>query len=438
MRCPKCGYISFDYNQVCPKCNKNISAEQEKFFLPSFRPDPPSLLGFLTGDANESNVNLHAPTGSHLDIDHDANIDLNNDSVAIDRESLDLDEQDLEMSFEPEDSGENLFDQESVIEPRKYFSDSDFNLEEKKVNEIDSSLKTSEDEEISLDLGELSLEDSGDLVSDLSFEGAGKSQESVAETSNDADFSFASLDSLPEEIENGSDEIDSRIELDLDDLKVSDLGDLEIGGDLEMSDNGLDGTLVELDREAVSEEIESQGQLLDFSDADEDKLTDLSDLIRDEVESGGKEKTMILDDFSLDSPESAAGAGEFEFDDLPLRDSTPADEESLDLDDFNLDAYDSGETEKSSILDDLSMNDSSELEKSFDLSDISLDEYSSHPEGSSTSNGPLSDSGEIDLDLDAMSLDVEEYQKKPASDKDDFVLDLEDMDIDLDLNEPKK
>ena len=58
MKCPKCSYISFDFNQVCPRCSKDISAEQSKLNLPSFRPDPPSLLGALTGEASDSNVGL--------------------------------------------------------------------------------------------------------------------------------------------------------------------------------------------------------------------------------------------------------------------------------------------------------------------------------------------------------------------------------------------
>jgi len=58
MKCPKCGYISFDYNEVCPKCNKDIVDEREKLRLPTFKPNPPSLLGALTGEANESHVGL--------------------------------------------------------------------------------------------------------------------------------------------------------------------------------------------------------------------------------------------------------------------------------------------------------------------------------------------------------------------------------------------
>ncbi len=56
MRCPKCGYISFDHNLTCPKCNRDISSEQRKLNLPAFMPAPPALLGALTGDVSESQV----------------------------------------------------------------------------------------------------------------------------------------------------------------------------------------------------------------------------------------------------------------------------------------------------------------------------------------------------------------------------------------------
>ena len=74
MKCPKCSYISFDYNQICPKCNKDITEIQALLNLPSFRPAPPSLLGILTGEANESHINLQVDTsglveGAGQDVD---------------------------------------------------------------------------------------------------------------------------------------------------------------------------------------------------------------------------------------------------------------------------------------------------------------------------------------------------------------------------------
>ena len=58
MKCPKCGYMSFDFNQICPKCSKDIAVERDKMSLPSFRPAPPSLLGALTGETSDSNIGL--------------------------------------------------------------------------------------------------------------------------------------------------------------------------------------------------------------------------------------------------------------------------------------------------------------------------------------------------------------------------------------------
>jgi hypothetical protein len=54
MKCPKCGYVSFDYNESCPKCDEDIRAERTKLNLSDYRWDPPFLLGALTGQVDES------------------------------------------------------------------------------------------------------------------------------------------------------------------------------------------------------------------------------------------------------------------------------------------------------------------------------------------------------------------------------------------------
>ena len=58
MKCPKCGYISFDYNEVCPKCNRNISGEGAKMNHPSYKPDSPALLGSLIGEGEDAALDL--------------------------------------------------------------------------------------------------------------------------------------------------------------------------------------------------------------------------------------------------------------------------------------------------------------------------------------------------------------------------------------------
>jgi len=53
MKCPKCGYISFDYNQRCPKCSRDLVPEQKKRNLAAFKHNPPFLLATLTGDVDD-------------------------------------------------------------------------------------------------------------------------------------------------------------------------------------------------------------------------------------------------------------------------------------------------------------------------------------------------------------------------------------------------
>lgn len=50
MKCIKCSYTSFDFNQACPKCGKELSAETEKLHLPPYKPNPPYLLTSFTGE----------------------------------------------------------------------------------------------------------------------------------------------------------------------------------------------------------------------------------------------------------------------------------------------------------------------------------------------------------------------------------------------------
>lgn len=49
MKCPKCAYVSFDYNDACPKCGNSLTAERDEMNLPPFKPNPPFLLDSLVG-----------------------------------------------------------------------------------------------------------------------------------------------------------------------------------------------------------------------------------------------------------------------------------------------------------------------------------------------------------------------------------------------------
>jgi hypothetical protein len=97
MKCPKCGYISFDYNQACPKCKKDVSTVQEKLNIPDFKPDPPNLLGALFGP-REPEAHLNA-SGEIPVIHQETEISLGDSSSPSDGAALG-DSQELDLSLE--------------------------------------------------------------------------------------------------------------------------------------------------------------------------------------------------------------------------------------------------------------------------------------------------------------------------------------------------
>ena len=50
MRCPKCGYFSFDHHEACAKCDKELADVRQELNLQDFQPEVPFLLGSLVGD----------------------------------------------------------------------------------------------------------------------------------------------------------------------------------------------------------------------------------------------------------------------------------------------------------------------------------------------------------------------------------------------------
>jgi hypothetical protein len=149
MKCPKCNYVSFDYNQVCPKCNKDISAEQQRMNLPAYRPSPLSLLGALTGEPRQSEDSVFGE-GQNLDMDFE--ISRNGEAEKQGEPSLSSDL--LET---------NLLDEEEEIEHLEPLYD----FEEEEGEKI-----SPESVEISLEDSErtLSLSDTGEMEEVISLD----------------------------------------------------------------------------------------------------------------------------------------------------------------------------------------------------------------------------------------------------------------------------
>ncbi len=119
MKCIKCNYTSFDFNQTCPKCGKDLSAEAEKLRLPPYKPTPPYLLTSLTGETGGSQ---HTPANETSGIPSFME-NQNEEIFMLDEDRLDSSEDLQESSL---NDGENelmvaldglSFEYEPAIEP---------------------------------------------------------------------------------------------------------------------------------------------------------------------------------------------------------------------------------------------------------------------------------------------------------------------------------
>jgi hypothetical protein len=256
MKCPKCSYISFDYNQICPKCNKDITEEQRKLNLPGYKPEPLFLLGALTGAASESQIGLEAETfkdTSELEKEIATGMD---DTGAMEREAV----------F---GSGAEEFKMEESIPDEMPAVD---------LSEIDMTSEMEEEEELTVDLGDLA-EESEDI--DMMEEPAGESMGTGTVVLEDVRMleDEPVTDTLAETADG------DEISLDLD----------------EISDEGLEAAMA-----LGKEDEELSLDLIEFSDEDED-------LEKIELEPAGEFQEEVLDLAEVDLPEDGAPEGEKAF-----------------------------------------------------------------------------------------------------------------------------
>ncbi|MEO0248933.1 MAG: hypothetical protein ABIN58_05195, partial [candidate division WOR-3 bacterium] len=47
MKCPRCSFTSFDYNQACPKCGNDLSRERDLMGFPAYQPKSLAILGMF-------------------------------------------------------------------------------------------------------------------------------------------------------------------------------------------------------------------------------------------------------------------------------------------------------------------------------------------------------------------------------------------------------
>jgi len=104
MKCPKCNYTSFDYNQVCPKCGKDNTDEQTRLKLSPLKPNPPFFLASLVGMGDSENLEIP---------DHGAGMGTSEGAPGG------MDAQDLLIALDDLDSDDARPDSQEPLDPSK-------------------------------------------------------------------------------------------------------------------------------------------------------------------------------------------------------------------------------------------------------------------------------------------------------------------------------
>ena len=141
MRCPKCGYISFDRLEACLKCKKNIKVASE------------ALQGGILHVASPTFLNLH-PESEESELDKG---DFAVDEEGVGEEYVDPD---LAILLE-EESTEGEEDGLSLEGGKDDFADLDISMDEEAEDGV--TVELNEDDEIAIDLGQGEDEISIDL-----------------------------------------------------------------------------------------------------------------------------------------------------------------------------------------------------------------------------------------------------------------------------------
>lgn len=259
MRCPKCGYISFDQVDECLKCNKNIKSASEVLQGSVSNSKAPSFLkfGVEQSEPDESHADLADEISSFNSDDDDDGSEFllgDDDFVIEDTDEITIMSDGFEDDGESSDSidideGEIEGEIEVDLSQFEEFSDSEATL-------LSDDAKDSADTDE--EMLEISVPDELNDMSDLDPPAL------LAETDDSSDFDF--------DLDTGS------VDLDLDDLDFDlALDDIDIGK--EAATEPVQETVLALDdidfSEILSEEAGAKDNTPVSMDMDEDLDFDL-------------------------------------------------------------------------------------------------------------------------------------------------------------------
>ena len=164
MRCPKCGFISFDHLASCAKCGRDISEVASELQGTSIKVETPMFLSGALAALSESEKSFedHA-----MEADGDEGIDFDMEMEADEEEAGEMTaaEEDVDFSFEKEAEEFEVAEEADIglAEPEEA---ADFEIEAKAEEEPE--LEKAEDSFEELDfLGGVDDEEEGGLEFDL-------------------------------------------------------------------------------------------------------------------------------------------------------------------------------------------------------------------------------------------------------------------------------
>ncbi|UCH08358.1 MAG: hypothetical protein JSV55_05105 [Deltaproteobacteria bacterium] len=159
MKCPKCKYVTFDYLDTCPRCGKNMASEKAKYNISGLKPNPPFVLGSLTGDLNESEEEVAitasmretAAGGGYKDegvYDDGSELDINIDEGSMtDAENVtEIDLGDLGVTDEEDVGADVDFEPDAEDDEQKQKTEADLGDLDLDLSDVDLSLDIEDDE----------------------------------------------------------------------------------------------------------------------------------------------------------------------------------------------------------------------------------------------------------------------------------------------------
>jgi hypothetical protein len=209
MRCPKCGYVSFDFLNNCPKCSRDLSSSREDLNLMDFRPQVPFLLGSLVGEMEGGGAQQALSLTQETELELGG---LGMDEPSASQGSIDMG--DLEIPS-AENSSEEMSLSEIALDDLETIEASALEKVGAEELQLDDLAETSskdsggaeEDEGflgLEFDSDEESFEDLGDLGDEISLEDEGPAKKPAADpgAALELDLNEDDLSALAKELED--------------------------------------------------------------------------------------------------------------------------------------------------------------------------------------------------------------------------------------------